>query len=102
VVGEMAAGPVKLQSADVWRVNGQVAALHQFVFDEGFEDAADNRALGHPQNQAAADRLADGEQLQLLAEQAVVALLRLFDLMQISVEFLLGEERGGVEALELF
>jgi hypothetical protein len=33
------------------------------------QDAAHDRALGHPQDQAAADRAADGEQLQLLAQE---------------------------------
>ena len=64
-------------------------------------DAADGRPLRHPQDQAAADRLADGEQLQLLAEHAVVALLRLLELVQVGVEVLLGEEGGAVEPLEL-
>ena len=65
------------------------------------EDAADDRPLRHPEDQAAADQLADGEQLELLAEDAVVALLRLFELAQIGVEVLLVEERGAVEALKL-
>src|SRR5262249_40182728 len=51
--------------------------------------------------EAAADRLADGEELELLAEDAVVALLGLFNLMQVAVEILLGEERGAVEPLQL-
>ena len=57
--------------------------------------------LRHPQDQAAADQLADGEQLELLAEHAMVAFLRLFQLVQIGVEVLLAEERGGVEPLQL-
>ena len=39
--------------------------------------------------------------LQLLAEHAMVALLRLFELVQVGVEVLLVEEGGAVEALEL-
>ena len=101
VVGEVAAGAIQLQPADVRRVHRLIAALEQFVLDEGLQQAAHDRPLRHPQDQAAADRLADGEQLELLAEHAVVALLRLFDLVQVGVEVLLAEEGGAVEALEL-
>ena len=48
-----------------------------------------------------ADRLADGEQLQLLAEHAVIAALGLFELLQVGVEFGLIEERGRVQPLQL-
>src|SRR5262249_53031815 len=61
----------------------------------------DGSPLRHPQDEAAADLLADGEQLELLAEQAVVALLGLFELVQVAVEVLLAEEGGAIEALEL-
>src|SRR5262249_25328272 len=47
------------------------------------------------------DQRRDGEQLELLAEHPVVALLRLLDLGQVGVEVLLVEESGAVEALEL-
>ena len=39
--------------------------------------------------------------LQLLAEHAVIAFLRLFELVQVGVEVLLVEERGAVEPLQL-
>src|SRR5579859_5590835 len=101
VIREMAAGTIKLQTADVRSVHRLITALEQFVFDERLQDAAHGRSLRHPENQTAADRLADGEQPQLLAEDAVIALLRLFQLMQIRIEILLIEEGGAVEALEL-
>ena len=42
----------------------------------------------------------DGEQAQLRAEHAVVALLGFVELLQVLVELLLVEERGAVDALE--
>jgi len=43
----------------------------------------------------------EGEEVQLLAELAVVALLRLLLLLQPGVEVLLVEEGGAVDALQL-
>ena len=100
VVGIVAAGLVELDLADVRGVDRLVAALDQLVLDEGLEDAADDRPLGHPEDQARPDQRRDREQVQLLAEPAMVALLGLFDLGEVGVEVLLVEERGAVDALE--
>src|SRR5262249_16347718 len=43
----------------------------------------------------------DGEQLELLAQHAVIALLRLLQLLQVSFEVFLIEERGPIQPLEL-
>src|SRR5665213_1104357 len=101
IVREVAASAIKLQPADVRRVDRLIAALYQFVLDERLQQTAHNRPARHPQDQTAAGRVANGEQLELFAQNAVVALLRLLDLMQMSVEFLLAEEGRGVEALKL-
>ena len=45
--------------------------------------------------------LADGEQFELFAQDAVVALLRLLDMAQVRVEVFLRKECGTVEALQL-
>src|SRR4051794_20538516 len=97
----MPAGPIQFKSSDVGSIDRLIAALDQLVLDEGFEDAANGRAFGHPQDQTAADRLADGEQLELLAEHAMVALLGLFDLLEVGIEILLTEKRGAIKALQL-
>ena len=68
IVGEVAAGAIEFQPADVRRIDGLIATFDQLILDEGFEQAANDGAARHPQNQAAADQLADGEQLELLAE----------------------------------
>src|SRR5206468_2235291 len=66
------------------------------------EDATDRCPLRHPQNQSLSGFLADGEELELLAEHAVIALLRLFDLSQISIKVFLSEKGSAVEPLQLF
>ena len=54
-----------------------------------------------PEDQARPGQLLDGEQIELLAQHAMVALLGLFELVEVVVEVLLGEERGAVDALQL-
>src|SRR5579883_288570 len=102
IVGEMAAGTIQLQPADVRSVNRLIAALEQLVLDESLQNAAHGRTLWHPQNQTAANRRADGEQLQLLAQDAVIAFLRLFELMQIRIKILLVEKGSAIETQKLF
>src|SRR5262249_49516898 len=65
------------------------------------KDAANGRTLRHPQDQSAADQRTDGEELELFAEQAVVALFCFFELMQVSIEVFLAKEGGAVEPLQL-
>ena len=43
----------------------------------------------------------DGKQIELLAQHAMVALLRLFQLLQMSIEFFLREKRSPVNPLQL-
>src|SRR5437868_2712342 len=101
VVREVAAGAVKLQAADVRGVDRKIAALDELFPNEAFEQPANNCAPGHPQDQAAAGRGADGEELELLAEDTMVALLRFLELAQVGVEVFLAEEGRAVEALKL-
>src|SRR5215470_11432734 len=101
VIREMAAGAIQLQPADVRGVDRLVAALEQLLLDEALQDPAYGCPFGHPQDQPAAYHGADGEELQLLAEDAVVALLGLLQLVEVGVEVLLVKEGGGVKALEL-
>ena len=54
-----------------------------------------------PEDQPRPGQLLDGEQVELLAQHAMVALLRFLHLVQIVVEVLLGEERRAVDALQL-
>src|SRR3974390_3009572 len=54
-----------------------------------------------PEDEAGAGELLNGEEIELLAEQAVVAALGFFELVEVVVELFLGVERGTVDALEL-
>ena len=54
--------------------------------------------LGVPEDEAAADGLVDREQVEVLAELAVVALLGLFQTVEVLLELLLAPERGPVDA----
>ncbi len=58
-------------------------------------------ALGMPEDQPRPGQLLNGEQVELLAQHAMVALLGFLDFVQVVVEVLLAEERGAVDALEL-
>src|SRR5262249_30987090 len=66
-----------------------------------FHLLAHEAALGMPEDQPRPGKLLDAEQVELLAEQAVVALPGFFDGVQVLFQVLLVEERGAVDALEL-
>ena len=53
------------------------------------------------EDEAGAGEFLDAEEVELLAELAVVALLGLFELVEVVVEVLGGEEGGAVDALQL-
>ena len=101
VVAFVAGGLPQIDARDVRGVDQRVAALQVLVAHPVFHLFADEAALGMPEDQARAGELLDGEQVELLAEHAMVALLGLFELVQVVVEILLGEERRAVDALEL-
>src|SRR5262249_46853176 len=73
----------------------------QFILDEVLQNSANGCSFRHPKDQAAADERTDREQLELLAERPVVALFRLFGLLQIGVEVLLREKGRPVQPLKL-
>ena len=91
----------ELEQHDVRRVDEIVAALDEFVAQPGFNDVADEAALGMPENQAGAGFFLNAEEIELRAEFAVIAALGFFQAMQVFVEFFLREEGGGVDALQL-
>ena len=101
VIRIMARGLVQMHVADDRRVDRLVAAADQLAVEEVFQFVANHRPLGQPEDQALADRRIDEEQFELLAQHAMVAALGLFDPPQVVFEFLLGEEGGAVEPLQL-
>ncbi len=58
-------------------------------------------ALGMEEDQSGTGELLDAEQIQLLAELAMIALLGFFQALQVCVLILLAEERRAVDALQL-
>ncbi len=85
----------------VRRIDERIPATQVLVAHPVLHRLADDAALGMPENQPRPGQFLDGEQVELLAQYAVVALLRLLDLLQVLVEVFLAEERGAVDALEL-
>src|SRR5947199_10056620 len=54
-----------------------------------------------PEDQPRPGQLLNGKQVKLLAQHAMVALLRFFDRVQIAVEIFLAEKSSSVNALQL-
>ncbi len=89
VVFEMARNFVELLADDVRRDDRLIAAFAQAFANELLDDAAHDRALRMPEDEAAAGVLFDREEIEFDAELAMIALLRFLDLMQVRVELVL-------------
>ena len=100
-VREVAGDFVQLHVADMGRVHGLVPAFAELALDVVFKRLANDSALGQPQNQAGAYRLIDGEQLELLAQHAVIAAFGFGQLFELGVELFLVEECSRVQSLQL-
>ena len=66
-----------------------------------FDDSPDTRAVGMPENEAPAKFVVGAEEVELRAEPAVVALLGLFEHVQVVFELFLGERDRSVDPLHL-
>ena len=97
----VAGGLPQVEARDVRRVDQRITALQILVAHPVFELFADDAALGMEEDQAGAGQFLNAEQVQFLAQLAVVAFLGLFDLFEVLVQVLLGKERGSVDALQL-
>ena len=71
------------------RIDQRVAALQVLVAHPVFDDLADDAAFGMEENQAGAGQFLNAEQIQLLAQLAMVALLGFFQPFEILVQLLL-------------
>ena len=85
---------------DVRRGHQSVAPLHELVAQPVLHDPANRAALGVPEDQARTGLFLDAEQVQLLAELAVVALLGFLEPVQVRLQILLVEERGAIDTLQ--
>jgi hypothetical protein len=68
---------------------------------ERLDRVAHPAAPGVPQHEAGADRLVDREQIEVLADPAVIAPLGLLEHVEVRVELGLRRERRAVDPLEL-
>ena len=86
---------------DVGRVDEVVAGLHVALPRVVLHETPDGAPLGMEHGEARADLLGEAEEVELCAELAVVAPLRLLELVQVGGERLLGLPGGPVDALQL-
>ena len=97
----MAADLPQLAPHHVRRVDHLVAAPQALVAHPVFHDFADDAALGMPEDEAGPGEFLNAEQIELLAQHAMVALGRFFKAREVCVQILLREERRAVDALQL-
>ncbi len=86
------------------RVDEEIAASHaDFLAHPVFHDLADHGAFGMPgrRGQRRGEEFLNAEEVELLAEDAMVALGGFFESREVRVKIFLREERGAVDALEL-
>src|SRR5439155_20119707 len=70
------------------------------VLDEAPQLEVQNRAVGMPENQPRPDVLLNRIQIELLPDDAVIALARLFEPANVGLEIVLAEPRRAVDALQ--
>src|SRR5450432_4032113 len=102
VVAFMPAGLPEIYAEDMRRVDERISALEILFTHPVFHLFADDAALGMPEDQSRAGQFLNREQIQLLAQHAVVPLLGLFGLFEMVFKFLLREKRSPVNALQLW
>ncbi len=91
---------VDLLGRDVRRVDEVIAALELLLLLELLDLVPNHGALWLPEDQSGADLLIHGEEVQLLAQPAVVTLGGLFQLLQVVVQLFLRVPGRAVDALE--
>ena len=97
----MAADLPELAAHHVRRVDELVAAAQALVAHPVFHDLADDGALGMPEDEAGAGQLLNAEEVELLAEDAMVAARGFFKAGEVLVELFFREEGRAVDALQL-
>ena len=92
VVALVPRGVKELAARHVRRADQRVSAAQVLFAHPVFHLLADDAALGMPEDQSRPGQLLDREQVELLAQHAVVALLCFLDAGEVSVEVLLRKE----------
>src|ERR1700722_7638047 len=83
------------------RVDELIATTETLVAHPVFHDLANDCAFRVPEDEAGAGELLNAEQVELLAQDAMVAARGFFKAGEVRVEILLREESCAVNALEL-
>ena len=97
---EVSAGFPQFGAADVRSIEQIITVRRVLGAPERFDDVADERAARMPQNESGTDRFGDAEQIQFLAEFAMVALFGFFNALEILFQLLFRGESDTVNALE--
>ena len=97
----MTADLPQLAAHHVGREDQRVAAAETLVAHPVFHDLAHDSALGVPEDQPRPGKFLNAEQVELLAQQAMVALGRFLKPRKVRVQGLLREEGRAVDALQL-
>src|SRR5438477_8627472 len=100
VEGQMSGTEEQLLARDMGRVDELIAAREDHILDEAAQLEVQDGAFGMPQNQPGPDVFLDREEIPLPADDAVIALTRLFEPRDVPLEVLLGEPRSAVNALQ--
>src|SRR5439155_5314921 len=97
---QVARAQKQLLAGHVGRVHELVAALQDDVLDEAPQLEVQDRTVGMPENQPRPDVFLNRIEVELLADDAVIALARLFETADIALEIVFAEPRGPVDALQ--
>ena len=98
---QVSADLVELQAGDVGGFHVLVALAALETQDELLHLVADGRPLGSQQRQAAAHHLVDQEEIEFLAQLAMVTFGRLLEHLEVRVELRLRRKGGAVDASQL-
>ena len=96
----VAGDAVQLLVGHMRREDELVPVFDQGLLQEILDDVTDAAPVRVPQHEAGSHLFLDREEVQALAQHAVVPLLRLLETMEVGAKLLLPEERGAVDALE--
>src|SRR5690349_12858049 len=83
------------------RIDKRIAVLYVLLAHPVFHRAADQAALGMPEDEAWSGEFLNREQVQLFSEETMIATLGFLHLLQPLVHVFLGIERGAINALQL-
>src|SRR5207302_1430737 len=91
----------ELAPRPMWRIHHRIAALHVLFAHPVFNLFTDGPALGMPEDLTVPSQFLNREKIELLAQHAMVALLRLLNSFQVIFEVLFRKERRSINPLQL-